>query len=617
MLIVLVAFIAPLVSLRVRRVRVPAIILEIVLGTVLGHSVLGLVEPSHVIEFLAEFGFIFLMFLSGYELDFSMLRRMGTRSRTTWALPIGIFALTLCGALGCSLILGDAMLGLVEDPVLFALILSTTSVGIVLPTLKQRSEIGTRYGQMLVLSALVADLTTIVLLTVYVIYSSVGLAWEMLVVLAVVVFFAVALWAGRLIRSVRVLRGVLAELEHASTQIKVRGALAVLVVFVVAAEVFGTEAILAAFLAGALLSLLSGRSREVQAAKLDAIGYGFFIPIFFIMVGVDLDLPSLFESSRSLLLVPLLLLFAFAVKLLPASLLGLVFGGRAALAGGFLLSSRLALIIAASEIALEIGAISPSVNTAVVLTAIVTCLASPVIYGRLRGERTVSKPRVVIAGAGRIGREVVRRLKRHGIEVGVIERESHQVGKLGATVSQEILPEYDLDTDTKVVIGDARQADTLRRADLRCEDVFVALTGVDELNLAACLTASSEFGVQRTIARDNNPDNARRFRDQGVIPLGLRSSVAAELENLVLRPTLLTLLADPDADVFAFEVQLKTPGLVGIRVQDLPGLGDARLVVIKRGAQTLIPRGSMRLREDDCIVLVGTTEDEARLRAAL
>ncbi len=617
MIIVIVAFLAPLVSLRIRRLRVPAIILEIALGIVLGRSVLGWVESSPVIDFLAEFGFIFLMFLSGYELDFGMLRRMGTRRRSTWALPFGMFALTLAGSLGCSLILGPSVLGLVKDPWLFALILSTTSVGIVLPTLKQRGEISSRYGQMLVLTALVADLASIVLLTIYVIYFSEGMAWKMALVGVVGVTFALAWWAGRLVRRGRVLGAVLEELEHASTQIKVRGALAVLVVFVVMAEAFGTEAILAAFLAGALMSALSGRSRQVQAAKLDALGYGFFIPIFFIMVGVELDLPSLFVDVRAALLVPLLLLFAFAVKLLPASLLRVMFGTRDTVAGGFLLASRLALIIAASEIALSIGAISPTVNAAVVLTAIVTCLVSPAIYGRIRGEPTVSKPRVVIAGAGRIGREVVRRLQRHGLEVAVIEWHSDQAEKLDPTDSQKALAEYGADPGTHVVVGDVRNPAILRKVGLKSHDVFVALTGVDELNLAACLIATSEFGVTRAIARDNNPANAQRFRDQGVEPLGLRSSVASELENLVLRPTLANLLSDPDSEVFAFEVDLTDPDLFDLRVQDLPGLGEARLVVVKRDEDTFIPRGRTRLREGDCIVLVGTADDEARLRDAL
>jgi len=617
MLIVVGAFLAPLISIRARRFRVPAIILEILLGVAIGRSGLGLVEASPVIDFLAEFGFIFLMFLSGYELDLTLLRRMGSKTRSTWVLPVVVFALTLAGSLGCSLLLGPRVLDLVESPVLFALILSTTSVGIVMPTLKQRSEIGSRYGQMLVIVALVADLATMLLLTLYVIYHAEGVAWEMLLVLGAIALFALAWRAGRLLRKASALRRVLEELEHASTQIKVRGALAVLVVFVVFAEAFGTEAILSAFLAGALLSLLSGRSRQVQAAKLDAIGYGFFIPIFFIMVGVELDLPSLFVDLRAFLLVPLLLLFAFAVKLLPATLLASVFGWRAAVAGGFLLSSRLALIIAASEIALEIGAISPTVNAAVVLTAITTCLVSPVIYARLRGERKPVKPRVVVAGAGRIGRGVVRRLRRHGIEVAVIEREMRQAGKVDRAGIDETHPELDLTEDTPVVIGDMRNPDVLRRAGLRSRDVFVALTADDENNLAACLIAKGEFGVQRAIARDNSPANAGRFRDEGVVPLGLRASVAAELENLILRPTLVSLLSDPEAELFSFEVQLRNPGLDGTRVRDLTGLGGARMVLIKRGEETILPRGETRLQRDDWIVLVGSADDEAQLRASL
>ena len=617
MIIVVGAFLAPLVTLRARRLRVPAIVLEILLGIALGRSGFGLVESSQVIEFLAEFGFIFLMFLSGYELDMTLLRRMGSRARSTWILPIAIFALTLCGSLACSLALGRLAPDLVENPALFALILSTTSVGIVMPTLKQRAEIGGRYGQMLVLVALVADLATMVLLTLYVIYYAEGVAWEMLLVVVALALFGIAWRAGRLLRRVGLVRAVFEELEHTSTQIKVRGALALLVVFVVFAEAFGAEAILAAFLAGVLLSLLSGRSRQVQAAKLDALGYGFFIPIFFIMVGVELDLPSLFVDLRAFLLVPLLLLIAFAVKLVPASLLAVVFGWRAAFAGGFLLSSRLALIIAASEIALEIGAISPTVNAAVVLTAITTCLVSPVIYGRLRGERATMRPRVVVAGAGRIGRETVRRLRRHGIEVAVIEREVRQASKLDPVGTDETHPEFDLIQETRVVIGDMRDADVLARAGLRSKDVFVALTADDERNLAACLTAKSEFGVQRAIARDNSPANAERFRDAGVVPLGLRASVAAELENLILRPTLVSLLVDPDAELFAFEVQVRRASLDGTRIRDLAGLGDARMVVIRRGDETVLPRGETRIREDDWIVLVGNAEDEEQLRASL
>ncbi len=599
---VVVAFLAPLVSLRFRAVKVPAIIVEITLGIVLGQSGLRVIEATPVMDFLAGFGFIFLMFLSGFELDLSLLRSGRPRSWASYVLPFVIFSLTLTLSLACAALLKSA--GMVRDVFLFALILSTTSVGIVLPILKERGETGARYGQVLIISALVADLTTILLLTLYVISTTRGPSAESLLVSLVFLAFVAVYLAGRSLRQVAVIGKLLDELAHASTQIKVRGSLAVLVVFVVLAEAIGVEAILSAFLAGLLVSFLARGSRLSLGAKLDAVGYGFFIPLFFVTVGAELDLPAAFAHRAAYAFVPLLLLMAFVVKLVPSLLLRSLFGWRDTLAGGALLSSRLALIIAASAIALELGAITARANAAVILTAIATCLLSPAVYTWLRGDRRSRKPRVIVIGAGRVGRSLIQRLAAHEVETVVVDRDAGKLARLDQT-------------SVRPVEGDAWAEESLDQLCPCSDDVLVALTDDDELNLSTCRIARQRFGITRTVARDNLPENTARFEAAGVVPLELTTTLAVAAESLVLRPTLMNLMSDRAGEIFAFEVRIREPGSVGRRIRDLPQLGDALLVLIRRGEHHLIPHGDTRLEAGDSVVLIGTAEDEARFRDRL
>jgi Trk K+ transport system NAD-binding subunit len=169
----------------------------------------------------------------------------------------------------------------------------------------------------------------------------------------------------------------------------------------------------------------------------------------------------------------------------------------------------------------------------------------------------------------------------------------------------------------RVVQGDASEEKTLRQLDLDPADVLVAVTDDDELNLRACHLARERHGLTRTIARDNQPENTARFEAAGVVPLELCTTLAVAAESLVLRPTLMNLMSDRTGEVFAFEIELTNPLHVGRRVRDLSLLGDVLVVVIRRGAQHLIPHGDTKLEQGDAIVLIGTAGDEARLREGL
>jgi Kef-type K+ transport system membrane component KefB len=260
------------------------------------------------------------------------------------------------------------------------LILSTTALGVVVPILKEAGLSRTLFGQTILLATVIADFVTMFLISVLVAIISRGLTAEILLVFLLFVAFFLAARFGSFLSRIDWLQRAIAELSHATAQIKVRAAFSILLIFVALAETLGMEIIVGAFLAGAIVALLRTPEDKELASQLEAIGFGFFIPIFFVMVGVDFNLPALLSSRGALLSLPLLLIAAIAVKMLPALVFSLNHTWREALAAGVLMCPRLSLIIAAAAIGEKLGVIDESVNASIVLVAIVTVTASPLAF---------------------------------------------------------------------------------------------------------------------------------------------------------------------------------------------------------------------------------------------
>lgn len=389
LLVVALAAVVPLVLGRLKVLSVPVIVGEILVGIAFGESGLGFIGESGYLTFLADLGFVYLMFLAGLEINFGGLRegasvgdgRRGGRLANPFVLGSCVFVGTVLLALLVSLLLGGA--GLVENPFIMSLILSTTSVGVVVPALKDAGIIAQPFGQGVLLSALIADFSTLLLITAALAAAGEGLSPELLLIGALFVAFLGVWRVGEGLRRGR-WRGIVETPRAMSAEVLVRLAFALMIFFVVLSEWVGAEVILGAFLAGAAVSLISHHQSRVFEEKLGAIGFGFLVPIFFIHTGANFDLARIIGSPEGLVLVPILLLAAYAVKLLPAALLfGRVYGLRAGLSAGVLLSSRLSLIIAAAAIGARVGAVSETVAAAAVLVAVVTCTFSPILFARL------------------------------------------------------------------------------------------------------------------------------------------------------------------------------------------------------------------------------------------
>ncbi len=590
----------PLLVSRLRRLNVPIVVLEILIGIIIGKSGLDLIESSPALEFLAAFGFTYLMFLSGLEVDFAAIlnsRRVPSARPLGDPLSLGlaVFGLTVGG--GLVVALGLAQIRLIQNPVIMALILSTTSLGIVVPVLKERNLGGTHYGQSLLVSALVADFATLLLISVAVAAISRGLTLDLLLVLLLLGAFATLARMGQLAARVPGLRRVVDDLSHTTAQIQVRGAFALMVAFIVLAEGVGTEIILGAFLAGAIISLLADREGSQLHMKMEAIGFGFFVPIFFIMVGVSFDLPALLSSHKALLLVPLLLAVAYAIKMLAGLLYRLNFSWRETLAAGMLLSSRLSLIIAAAAIALDLGIINEATNSAIILVAIVSCTLSPVLFNRLLSPQvTRERQGVILVGMGELSALLAERLRQYGEQVTLIGLDRGRIEEM----KRRKLP---------VIEGRPDDPSVLERAGAASAGALVSLAANDETDLATCRLAGDQFGVPNRVAMVSDQTIATQMSNLGIRVVQPQLATALALEGALHFPSAFDMLANHTDGVEIREGILNNPPPDGRPLKRIQMPGDVLILGLRRGDDLLVPHGDTKLRQGDVLMLVGHPDE--------
>jgi Kef-type K+ transport system membrane component KefB len=399
LIVVAVAFAAPLALGLFPSVKLPSVVLEILAGIVIGPSVLGIVELDESISVISVLGLAFLLFLAGLEIEFDKLRGQVLR------LTLIGFAASFAIAVLVALILKAT--GLIETPLLVAIILCATSLGVLIPVLKDAGEISSTFGQLIVAAGTIADFGAVILLSVF--FSGEGgvgstlLLIGGLVLLGVVVFFAVK-GAERS----SLIRKDLIRLQDTTAQIRVRGAVVLLVGFAAIAEGLGLETILGAFMAGAILSLLDRDEQMTHPEfrrKLEAVGFGIFIPVFFVASGVNFDLDALLESTSNVITVPVFLAALVAARGLPALLYrGLLDNRRIAIAG-LMQATSLPFIVAATAIGEELGLVDAAEGAALIGAGLLSVLLFPLIGLTLlrrggtedAGKRAGEEPEALIA----------------------------------------------------------------------------------------------------------------------------------------------------------------------------------------------------------------------------
>lgn len=364
---------APLLIGFAPRLRLPAVVLEIVIGIVLGPSVLGWVKVDLPVQILSLIGLAFLLFLSGLEID---PRRLHGR-----LLRVALLGYVVTLALGVPIGLGADAAGWVSSPVLLVIALSATSLGLVVPVLKDAGRADGEVGQTTIVAATVADFSAIVLLSLLFSASDGGPGSRLVLIGAFTLLVAATgVVVGRVGMSRR-LGDVLLRLQDTTAEIRVRFAVVLLIAFTALAERFGLESILGAFLAGVVVSVVDrdSTSHPFFRAKLEAVGFGFVIPVFFVSSGIKLDLQGLLDSPSALLRVPIFLLALLVMRGLPALLYVRTLGRRPALAAALLQATSLPFIVAATQIGVELGNLSAVTAAAIVSAGLLSVLIFPAV----------------------------------------------------------------------------------------------------------------------------------------------------------------------------------------------------------------------------------------------
>jgi len=366
--VALVAALAPLVVALLPGPRIPQVVIFLVGGVLIGPHVLGLADTASI-QLLANIGLGFLFLLAGYELDPRLLRQQPGR------LAIGGWVMSAAIAVGVTA--GLTAAGYIRDYVPVGLALTTTALGTLLPILRDNNMLGGEFGRHVFAAGAVGELFPILIIAVFL-----GQRGSFVALASVALVGALALtltFVPRLARSAAVQR-IVTEGQEATGQVTLRWSMVLLFALLAVASRFGLDVVLGAVLAG---MVLRGWTRHLNMDteslehKFDAVGYGLFIPIFFIYSGMSFDLKSISED-------PLRLLLFFVLLLVVRGLPSLLVYRRTLtpvqrLEMTFITATSLPLLIALAAIGEQDGVMLPSTAASLIGAGVLSVLVFPLI----------------------------------------------------------------------------------------------------------------------------------------------------------------------------------------------------------------------------------------------
>ncbi|HCV1052026.1 TPA: cation:proton antiporter [Staphylococcus aureus] len=603
-IVVLAAFLTPIIVNRLNINFLPVVVAEILMGIVIGNSFLNIVERDSILNILSTLGFIFLMFLSGLEIDFKAFKkdkraRQGQNDDESSIpghlnLALTVFAFIMI----ISILLAYVFkwLGLVDDVLLMVIIISTISLGVVVPTLKEMNIMRTTIGQFILLVAVLADLVTMILLTVYGAINGQGGSTIWLIGI-LVVFTAISYILGVQFKRMSFLQ----KLMDGTTQIGIRAVFALIILLVALAEGVGAENILGAFLAGVVVSLLNPDEEMVE--KLDSFGYGFFIPIFFIMVGVDLNIPSLIKEPKLLIIIPILIVAFIISKLIPVMFIRRWFDMKTTIASAFLLTSTLSLVIAAVKISERLNAISAETSGILILSAVITCVFVPIIFKKLFPVPDEFNRKIEVSLIGK-----------NQLTIPIAQNLTSQLYDVTLYYRKDLSDRRQLSDDiTMIEIADYEQ-DVLERLGLFDRDIVVCATNDDDINRKVAKLAKAHQ-VERVICRLESTTDDTELVDSGIEIFSSYLSNKILLKGLIETPNMLNLLSNVETSLY--EIQMLNYKYENIQLRNFPFGGDIIFVRIIRNNESIVPHGDTQLRYGDRLIVTGAKEYVDELKQEL
>ncbi|MGO8870989.1 MAG: cation:proton antiporter [Acidimicrobiales bacterium] len=376
LLIFIAAVAAPMLAELVPGGFLPPVVLEVVAGIILGPQVTGWLHFTLPVEILSLMGLGFLLFLAGMELTpASLVNRQARLSMVAWVAAV---------ALSFPLAVALRALGAGGDIRILALALTSTSLGVVVPVLRDAGESGTSFGQTVIAAASIGEFMSLLLVTVLFSADPKSTPVQVLYVVGLAVSSLVAIVVIRKWWSSRWFTDSLDRLDETTSQLRVRAAFVLLIFFATLVNGFGLSSVLGAFVAGIVVRVASeNASTEIQEryqAKLGAIGFGFLVPVFFITTGAELDIRAVVDSGRTLLLVPLFVIgMVVARGLTSAVLLRRGMTTRGLLANGALQSTSLTFPIIVAAIGSSLRFLTAPTAAALITAGLLSVVVFPAL----------------------------------------------------------------------------------------------------------------------------------------------------------------------------------------------------------------------------------------------
>ena len=369
-----IAVLAPLIARLPGFMRSPAVVLELILGIIIGPSGAGWVTSEGAIGFLGQFGLIFLFFQAGFEFNPGKIGaaalRLGALAWLAAFVLSGLFAELLF------------VIGLLRAPLLIGIILPTTAFGMLLPILRESGNLNTNFGRYVLGAAVAGELGPIILAPVVLAHAHDHLHQTLLSM----VFLAIAIGAIVFARSLRSeeLSRMIARWMSDTSVLPVQIAIVILLALVSLANELGMELVLGAYTAGMMIAMMT--KVETLQYRLRSIGSGFFIPLFFVVSGVEFDLPALLTSPGSIARLIFFCAGFLIIRIIPVRLYKLVLPERDLLPLALFSSTTLPLVVAVTYLGVRTGDMLPENAHALVGAAVITVAVFPTLAILLRSR---------------------------------------------------------------------------------------------------------------------------------------------------------------------------------------------------------------------------------------
>ncbi|ERL65823.1 monovalent cation:proton antiporter family protein [Schleiferilactobacillus shenzhenensis] len=589
LIVLLAALMTPIVMARLRITQVPTAVAEIIVGMLLGKSGFDFVQNNSTLTQLSSLGVIVLIFLSGMEIDFTLFKRSPDRKtagpQQIQPVPLAILAFASIVVMAAVAGVGLQLLGAYRHAVFATIIFSTVALGVVIAALKEKELLSKPFGQTMLLIAAFGEVLPLIALTIYsaVVHPTDKSIWLLLLIFAVAII---------LLLRFRKIYQWFAQVDKSTTQLDIRLAFFLIVTLVTVAAQVGAESILGAFLAGMVMKLLHPRAETQE--KLTSIGYGFFIPIFFIMTGVKINLRTLLADPASLQLIPLVLVGFILAKLLLIPLLRLRFKPRNALSGTALITTTITLVIPATTIGRNLGIMTSQQAGAFTLAAIISCIGAPILFNTLYVKEKEDEHKTVVhfIGANILTIPIAQQLTQGFYDVALYTDDESRYKTYNSEANVHLLPGF-----SEKVLNDAGayQAD------------IVVIGYFDNRKNTALAQWALAAHVPRIIARfeakNIESDTYDQLSAAGVEIFNTLESNISLLRAMIESPSTVKILTDTNAGIY--EITVRNRRFTGMEVKNLPFIDDITISQIYRDRQFIAPHGDTQIQLGDHLIFSG------------